>query len=575
MKSGRKNGIYDMVAVIADNITSPLGMTTVDNLAQVRAGKSALCSYEKRWGLPEPFVASLFSEERAHEIQVEGYTFFESVVLYSIKEALSQVGHDILTERTGLIISTTKANVELIGEADNLDFLPSTAAHHISQALGLESDPIVVCNACISGAAALILAERLLRAGEYDNMIVCGCDVQGKFIVSGFQSLKALSPEQCRPFDIERIGLNLGEAAATIVLSNKAEEGSWQVCGGAVRNDAFHITNPSPQGVGCRDALAVALGDTPAEKVALINAHGTATMYNDQMESKAIDAAGLTSIPVNGLKGYFGHTMGAAGLLETIISMHALDCNVLLGTRGFSEIGVSGKINVLDSEQETKKNCFLKAISGFGGCNAVVKLERGNSANECISSRPMFTKEYNVKINPEGIFVNGKKLATDGNGKDMLKNAYKNFVGNYPKFYKMDLLSQLGFLGAELLLQAEGQERFLERSDRAVVFFNNSSSYCADKEYQHSIANKDEFFPSPSVFVYTLPNIVTGEIAIRNKYHAETSFFILQGHDEKLMDKILCTTFQDKEINSIVGGWVNAYSNDDFEAELSIIKRLQ
>ena len=149
--------------------------------------------------------------------------------------------------------------------------------------------------------------------------------------MSGFQSLKAMSPEACRPFDIERIGLNLGEAVATLILSTEnLNNAKWQIVNGAIRNDAYHISSPSPKGEGCANAIKYVTENIDLSLIAAVNVHGTATMYNDQMESKAIDAAGLSDVPINTLKGYFGHTLGASGILETVITMHSIENGELL-----------------------------------------------------------------------------------------------------------------------------------------------------------------------------------------------------------------------------------------------------
>ena len=108
----------------------------------------------------------------------------------------------------------------------------------------------------------------------------------------------------------------------------------------------------------------------------------------------------------------------------------------------------------------------------------------------------------------------------------MLVELYREYVKDYPKFFKMDTLSRLGFMAAELLLQAEGAERFVPREDRAVILANRSASIKNDKDYLETIS-EGNYYPSPALFVYTLPNIVTGEIAIRNKYLGETAFYVL------------------------------------------------
>jgi 3-oxoacyl-[acyl-carrier-protein] synthase-1 len=197
--------------------------------------------------------------------------------------------------------------------------------------------------------------------------------VLSPFIVAGFQSLKALSDEQCRPFSANRRGLNLGEAAAAVVyqVAEDNVEG-WQMLAGAVRNDANHISGPSRTGEGSYRALMSVLGESQlkANDLACLNVHGTSTMYNDEMESIAITRAGLADVPVNAMKGYYGHTLGAAGILETLLTMHAVDSGKVPATRGFDELGVSMPVKISSQHIETEKNAFVKLLSGFGGCNA-------------------------------------------------------------------------------------------------------------------------------------------------------------------------------------------------------------
>ena len=559
-----------MIKVIADNILSPLGLTTRDNVEAVHQGLSALQRYAQRWQLPEPFVASLFSDTQWAELQVEGLTRFESIVVQSVSRALQ--GVDVpLTERTCFILSTTKANVEHIACCEPAETLPAEAAQRIAEHLGFSTQPLVVCNACTSGVVAQITAMRLLRSGAYDYAVVCGADVQSQFIVSGFQSLKSTSDEPCRPFDIERLGLNLGEAAATLVLARCTEDNgeAWYLNAGAIYNDALHITNPSPKGVGSTLALQSVLQHTSTEALALVNLHGTATMYNDQMESKAIEAAGLSAVPANALKGYYGHTMGAAGVLETILSLHQVDNGTVEGTRGFSEMGVSGKVNIAATARPVAQGDVVKLISGFGGCNGAVRYSR--EPQHAASAPRSWHTAHSLTLTPDSLTIDGHEEAATTAGSQWLTHLYKTRVGDYAKYYKMDALCKLGFLASELLLQAEGEERFVERTDRAVVLFNHSSSIVADREFQKSIASADDFFPSPSVFVYTLPNIVTGEIAIRNGYRGETSFYILPHPDHPMMQQVIETTLCHADTHSMLCGWVEAMDAEHFEARLQLV----
>ena len=247
-------------------------------------------------------------------------------------------------------------------------------------------------NACISGLAALIQGMRMLRSGAYDHVVVVGAEVQSRFIVTGFQSLKALSLQPCRPFDAARDGLNLGEAAAAMVLSGEMpgraghdvmadsdRPSPWELVDGAVRNDANHISGPSRTGEGSYNALNYLLPLVNREKLAFVNVHGTATRYNDEMEAIALDRAGLLDVPVNALKGVFGHTMGAAGILESIVSMLACDAGIVLPTQGFSELGVSRAVRVSAQERPTQGTEFIKLLSGFGGVNGALLFRKGGA----------------------------------------------------------------------------------------------------------------------------------------------------------------------------------------------------
>jgi 3-oxoacyl-[acyl-carrier-protein] synthase-1 len=226
---------------------------------------------------------------------------------------------------------------------------------------------------------AMITGMRLIQAGQYDNAVVVGGDVITRFVLSGFQSFQAISALPCKPFDLNRDGINLGEGAATVILSsNQQKEENIQLAGGSVSNDANHISGPSKTGEELFDAINAALKNAGVEPEAVdfISAHGTATIYNDEMEAKAINLAGMQHIPVNSLKGYYGHTLGASGIIETIIAAHSLKQNVIIPTKGFNELGVSQPINVAAGLQYLPLTNCLKTASGFGGCNAAIVLTK-------------------------------------------------------------------------------------------------------------------------------------------------------------------------------------------------------
>lgn len=326
-----------MVYCIGHNIISPLGESSQANYEAVQAGRSGLKQYTHRFADVEPFCASLFDTPQA----------FVPLCIKSVEGAMTD---DLLpithSKDTVFILSTTKG--------DNLDLI--TPAKRIAQHFGNPNAPIVVSNACTSGVCAQITAMRLLEAGLYRHATVIGCDIQTQFIVSGFQSFKALSPERCKPFSPDRQGLNLGEAAATIIYSQQPKANSqqpfWTLDAGSIHNDANHLSAPSRTGEGAYRCLKDVMDGITVEEIALVGVHGTATMYNDAMETIALERAGLQDVPKSVLKPFFGHTMGAAGVVETIL------CAMQATNRQSSIVQPS----------------IIKMLSGFGGVNAAIRL---------------------------------------------------------------------------------------------------------------------------------------------------------------------------------------------------------
>lgn len=557
-----------MAYILSDNIISPLGETSEENYLAVKSGKSGIRTYAKGYhDIAESFTGSfLFAD-------------FKKIVFRSVKKAISKLNVDIEKQKVAFILSSTKGDIESLGVEDDDKWYLSEVAKDVALTFGMK--PFVVCNACVSGLSALILASRLLDQGSYDYAVVCGCDTPKGFIISGFQSLKALSLKPCKPFDMDRSGLNLGEAAATLVLSrvlpqHLSSNKVWTISKGFVRNDAYHISAPSKTAEGLYKALRETLYDVDKANLAFINVHGTATLFNDQMESLAIQRANLSEVPINALKGYFGHTLGAAGVLETILCMQSVDDNNIIGTYGYEELGVSGRVNVVKANSATSKKAFVKMLSGFGGCNATVLVEKKEPVTSCLEymQEVSFIKRHKVSLSAQGAFVDGKAVVVDNDNGDasLLTAIYKQKIGSYIRYYKMDGLCRLGFVASELLLQAEGKERFKDCDDRAVVLFNRSSSISSDRKYLESIQSKESYYPSPLVFVYTLPNIVTGEIAIRNHYHGETSFYILPQKSEEQMYEVLDTLAQDKHIKSVLTGWIDYEDDTHFEVDLELIE---
>jgi len=365
------------VSLIGSNIISSLGFTSKENFQCVLNGKSGLCFHSEDTLQPLSLInAQQFNEHCLAHSLPEGLSRFEKLCILSIKDAISQSSLNIESDDCLIILASTKGNIGLL-ETNN-EYFKSIylweSARKIGTYFHTVHRPLVVSHACVSGVLAQVVAVRMLNAKQYKNIVVCGADLITDFVLSGFQSFKALSPHPCKPFDLNRNGLSLGEGAGSIVFSTENSEalfGGVSCLAGASSNDANHISGPSRTGDGLANAINSAMEQSKV-RPQLISAHGTATMYNDEMESKAIGLVQLNDVPVNSLKSFYGHTLGAAGTIETITTLFAMEASKAIGTLGHEEFGVSEKINLISQTQDLHYNSFLKIASGFGGCNAAV-----------------------------------------------------------------------------------------------------------------------------------------------------------------------------------------------------------
>ncbi len=370
-----------MIVFGANNIISPLGWTSEENFKNVVSGKTGISIQENVELSDVPFPVALIKESEIKERldnypDIKDYSRLEQLTILSLKQIIEEV--DVRDTKTGFVFSTTKGNIDFLKKdqpEENLNL--GSAAQNISNYFGFVNAPHVISNACISGLASIVFAKRMITSGIYDNVVLLGADILSKFIVSGFQSFQSLSSEPCKPFDANRDGLSLGEAIGSVILSKKEElnlPGEIEVVNGAISNDANHISGPSRTGEGLYRAIIQATGNQ--SNIDVISAHGTATPYNDDMESHAISRSGLSEVPVSGLKGYFGHTLGAAGIIESIISTMALKDNTIIATKGIQQQGVVQPITVAKENISTPTKELLKLMSGFGGCNAAVYFKK-------------------------------------------------------------------------------------------------------------------------------------------------------------------------------------------------------
>ena len=372
------------VFIIADNIYSPLGLTAAENFKQLKDNVSGIKLHDDKAMSDQPFYAALFDANKFSAEEDEKYTKYEQLLIATVDDVLKKSKVDPANKKTLLIISTTKGNISLVETSALTSALKKRMTLHSSAKLVAEhfnfiNSPVIVSNACISGILALITGMRMIRAGQYENVVVAGADVISKFVLSGFQSFQAVSAGPCKPFDEARDGINLGEGAAAVVLSSHQQSATdIKITGGAVSNDANHISGPSRTGEELFLAIRKSMQDAGvnATDMEFISAHGTATVYNDEMEAKAITLANLQHVPVNSLKGYFGHTLGAAGLIETVACIHSMKEGIILPTPGFTKSGVSQRLNLGNTLQKKSINNCLKTASGFGGGNAAIVLSK-------------------------------------------------------------------------------------------------------------------------------------------------------------------------------------------------------
>ncbi len=379
-----------MVYFVSENIISSLGFTIQENFNSLLKGEIGIRSINDSSYYPEPFPASMINKQRLEkEFQKlaakyssnSNFTKLEKMLLLSVNDTLSKTEIDIASHRTAIVLSTTKGNIDLLEKEKSKEFetervLLWKLGEIIGRFFNNPNEVIVLSNACISGVLAINTAAMLIKSNQYDNVVVTGGDILSKFVVSGFMSFLSLSPTACKPFDKNRDGLSLGEAAGTIVLSKFPSVGKQNIIfrGGSSANDANHISGPSRTAEGSFIAIKKAMKEAKldSKEIDHISAHGTATPYNDEMESIAIERHGMQNTPVNSIKGSLGHTLGAAGIIETAILLEEMRQNTTLLTAGFQKIGVSKPINILNKNTKKELKTCLKMASGFGGSNAAL-----------------------------------------------------------------------------------------------------------------------------------------------------------------------------------------------------------
>lgn len=573
----------------ADRIITSAGFSTRENLDAIAAYRSGCAAVDDRSLFGRPFVAGRIDDARLGTLAagLEDFTRLEKLFILAIGDVVRSAGIDPASKDTAVIFSTTKGNVDLLGTEEPVDekaFI-YTMAVKVASHFGFAESPLVISNACISGVSALIVAARLIREGKYKNIVVAGGDILTGFVVTGFHAFKSVSGGACRPYDAARDGLTLGEGCGAALVTadrQKAAEPCIEIAGGSVSNDSNHISGPSRTGDGLYFAIRDAMGEaglTPAE-VGFLNGHGTATVYNDEMESKAYALAGLCGVPLNGLKPYFGHMLGAAGLVESIVCAHELRSGVVYGTPGFESAGTPHELDVSPRHRDIQAVNCVKTASGFGGCNAAIALKKEDAFQEGMrvpQDRPTgegngtpvtgATRKAGIKETARCVIEpTGAPFA------EAIRERFKALDAPNMKFYKMDDFCKLGYVAAETLLKDVHLAERYAPEEIGIVLANRSASLDTDLRHRRQMAeNGDDV--SPAVFVYTLPNVLAGEIAIRHGIQGENTFFIQDSPDAGFVEEYSRMLLEGGRLRAVVCGWCDLLGGD-YRAELKLLENI-
>lgn len=505
---------------------------------------------------------------RAEVKMTDGYSRFESFIIEQIQNVVAESGIDLSSDDVQLVVSTTKGNIDYLAlDCDNIidkTFI-DTSVQSVADYFKCKNTPIIISNACISGVSAFVVARWMLVTEKCKHVVVAGCDALCEFITSGFASFKSISERPCRPYDENRDGLTLGEAAAAIVLTtdeSMADAAHIRLAGGAVSNDANHISGPSRTGDGLYFAISNAMNEAgiTREDIGFLNTHGTATRYNDEMESKAVAWAELTDKPLNSLKGYIGHTLGASGVVEIIVCAEQIKQSYIFGTKGFTKSDTPHELTLSSDIQRFEKQCCVKTASGFGGCNAAIVLD-----NETARLQDYKTTSVVCKVVAEYSLPQSELPFAE-----FIRNEFKSFGESNMKFYKMSDMSKALYVAVSHLLNIESFDE-TEPSRRAMVLANKSASLDADIIHQEIINKHLPEGASPAAFVYTLANVAAGEICIRHKIQGDNTFFI-ENEDSGLSYQYAKSLIERDRADAVICGWCE-YLKGKWNVNIKMLKR--
>ncbi|MBR5208236.1 MAG: beta-ACP synthase [Paludibacteraceae bacterium] len=521
--------------IVGKGAVCALGNSLSEIVANIEAGKSGVKNGSKSYANGQSFPLGAVDGAFFSQYDIadrSAYSRLEQMMISSTLDAAKDTTVDFSSTSTLFIFSTTKGNIDNLNH-DQSDYIHSLADNVVAYFKN-PNKPICVSNACISGVSAVIYAHRLIQRGEYKNIIVVGGDLLTDFVVSGFDSFRSLSHNVCKPYDKDRDGISLGEGASSLILSSETNAPNcYYIAGGATSNDANHISGPSRTGEELAHAITTALNEAglKTSDVSFVNMHGTATVYNDEMESKALAVAGLADSIVVSTKGYFGHTLGCSGVLELAVSVSLAERGEIAKTIGFEEIGTPVKLNVTKTIIKDKPcDVFVKTGSGFGGCNAAVVVSNRNFEAKEMRATNTYTQTESVELS---------EIDCNSDFKTYIKGLFASVSEPYMKFSKMDDYCRLGTTAVQLLLDKAGGVSQYDPYEIALIV--NTDTGCIESDLAHwDNITADEYVSSPAIFVYTLPNVVAGEICIKNKFKGEGVTLVGNADDPKTIVERFC-----------------------------------
>ena len=371
-------------------------MTTDDSMSALFAGQSGLQPPGGRTPF-DSYIGPLPEEPAALPAELEAYDCRQGRMAMHAAEAVADSIEEVVARRgpervavlvgtsTGGLLGTEEAFPSFrdgAGPRGCVDVTRqhafSAAAELLSERFGVRGPTFSISTACSSSSKIIGSAHRLIEAGFVDAAVLVGADTLCQLTSRGFGGLNLLADSQCRPFDAARDGINIGEASAAMVVEAGNEDARYGVWGIGELNGGYHMTRPHPEGRGAARSMLEAIeaaGLEPAD-IAAVSAHGTATVNNDTVESKAIVDVVGPNVPVFSTKGQTGHTLGACGALEAVIALEALERGQLPGTYGLREVDPDVQARINRDVCDFDGDFILSNSLAFGDNNVSLVLGR-------------------------------------------------------------------------------------------------------------------------------------------------------------------------------------------------------